>query len=341
MKQKENKFGAVAAAGHNLYFETAAMIVTLITIGKMLEAMSKGRTTNALKSLLKLAPQTAVIEDADGNEREIPVEELAVGDIFIVRPGGSIPVDGVITSGQTSINQAVMTGESLPVDKTVGDDVSSGTVNQFGAFEMKATKVGEDSSIQRMISLVQSADAGKAKIVNLADRWAVWIVIIALTAAGLTWLITGQIIRAVTILVVFCPCSLVLATPTAIMAGIGNVAKHGFLVREGDALERLASVKKITFDKTGTLTNGVPVVTAYKSLVPGVSDDELWQLTASAENLSEHPLGKAITKGYKEKGGSLLHVDDFNMVTGRGVTAVIGGKNFLSGYSIMLFYFLI
>lgn len=189
-------------------------------------------------------------------EKTIPAEQVKVGDIFRVLPGETVPVDGVITSGQTSVNQAVMTGESLPVDKTVGEEVSSGTVNQFGAFEMKASKVGEDSSIQRMIRLVQSADAGKAKIVGLADRWATWIVVIALTAAALTWLISGEIIRAVTILVVFCPCALVLATPTAIMAAIGNATKHGFLVREGDALERLASVKKITFDKTGTLTYG-------------------------------------------------------------------------------------
>ena len=316
------------------YF-AAGEVAVIMQLGGLLEDLTVARARAGIEKLVQMTPKTARVISGD-SETIIPAQDVKVGDMLRVLPGESIPVDGVITSGQTSINQAVMTGESLPVDKTVGDDVSSGTVNQFGAFEMKATKVGEDSSIQRMISLVQSADAGKAKIVNLADRWAVWIVIIALTAAGLTWLITGQIIRAVTILVVFCPCSLVLATPTAIMAGIGNVAKHGFLVREGDALERLASVKKITFDKTGTLTNGVPVVTAYKSLVPGVSDDELWQLTASAENLSEHPLGKAITKGYKEKGGSLLHVDDFNMVTGRGVTAVIGGKNILAGNSKML-----
>ena len=165
-------------------------------------------------------------------------------------------MDGVITSGQTSIDQAVMTGESLPVDKCVGDEVMSGTVNQFGAFEMRSTRVGEDSSIQRMVRLVQSADAGKAQIVGIADRWATWIVVIALSAAALTWLISGEIIRAVTILVVFCPCALVLATPTAIMAAIGNATHHGFLVREGDALERLAGVSRVAFDKTGTLTYG-------------------------------------------------------------------------------------
>ena len=190
----------------------------------------------------------------DEKEQIISAEKVQIGDVLRVLPGETIPVDGVILSGQTSINQAVMTGESLPVDKTAGDDVSSGTVNQFGAFEMKAVKVGEDSSIQRMIRLVQSADADKAKIVGLADRWATWIVVIALSAATLTWIFTGEIIRAVTILVVFCPCALVLATPTAIMAAIGNATKHGFLVREGDALERLAKVTKITFDKTGTLT---------------------------------------------------------------------------------------
>ena len=183
-----------------------------------------------------------------------------------VLPGESIPVDGIITSGQTSINQAVMTGESMPVDKTAGDEVSSGTVNQFGAFDMKAVKVGEDSSIQRMIQLVKSADADKAKIVRLADKWATWIVVIALAAAALTWFFYGEIIRAVTILVVFCPCALVLATPTAIMAAIGNAAKHGFLVREGDAFRAACFSDKITFDKTGTLTYGTPTVTAAVSV---------------------------------------------------------------------------
>lgn len=189
-----------------------------------------------IEKLVRLTPQTARLVK-DGTETIVAATDVAVDDILRVLPGETIPVDGVILSGNTSVNQAVMTGESLPVDKTVGDEVSSGTVNQFGTFEMKATKVGEDSSIQRMIRLVQSADAGKAKIVGLADRFATWIVVIALSAAALTWLFTGQIIRAVTILVVFCPCALVLATPTAIMAAIGNATKHGFLVREGDALE--------------------------------------------------------------------------------------------------------
>ena len=246
-------------------------------------------------------------------------------------PGESVPVDGMIVSGQTSINQAVMTGESLPVDKTVGDAVSSGTVNQFGAFEMEATKVGEDSSIQRMIRLVQSADAGKAKIVGLADRWATWIVVIALSAAALTWLISGQVIRAVTILVVFCPCALVLATPTAIMAAIGNATKHGFLVREGDALERLANAKVIAFDKTGTLTYGTPEVTAVESVCETLEKEAVYRLAASAEQFSEHPLGKAIVRCCRKTGAELATAEDFEMIPGRGVCARIEGRQILAG----------
>ena len=209
-------------------------------------------------------------------------------------------MDGVILSGQTSINQAVMTGESLPVDKTTGDMVSSGTVTQFGAFEMEATKVGEDSSIQRMIRLVQSADAGKAKIVGIADRWATWIVVIALSAAAITWVVTGQIIRAVTILVVFCPCALVLATPTAIMAAIGNATKHGFLVREGDALERLVKAKVIAIALAiiGTLNpvvgalvhNAGFVLVITNSALPSVLSAQSWRLCAQCCCLCEYAI---------------------------------------------------
>ena len=225
----------------------AGEVAFIMQLGALLEELTVARARAGIEKLVHLTPQTARIL-TDGKECVVPAAQVKVGDLLRILPGEGIPVDGVIVSGQTSINQAVMTGESLPVDKTVGDEVSSGTVNQFGAFEMKATKVGEDSSIQRMIRLVQSADAGKAKIVGIADRWATWIVVIALSAAALTWLISGEIIRAVTILVVFCPCALVLATPTAIMAAIGNATKHGFLVREGDALERLAKVRVIAFD---------------------------------------------------------------------------------------------
>lgn len=308
----------------------AGEVAVIMQLGALLEELTVARARAGIEKLVHLTPQTARIL-RDGREEIVPAEQVKVGDRIRVLPGESVPVDGVIVSGQTSVNQAVMTGESLPVDKTVGDTVSSGTVNQFGAFEMKATKVGEDSSIQRMIRLVQSADAGKAKIVGLADRWATWIVVIALSAAGLTWLITGQIIRAVTILVVFCPCALVLATPTAIMAAIGNATKHGFLVREGDALERLSKAKVIAFDKTGTLTCGIPEVVATESVSAEFDKDEIYRLAASAEQLSEHPLGKAIVRCYKKTGAALAETTDFVMIPGRGVCAAVGGKNILAG----------
>ena len=304
----------------------AGEVAFIMQLGALLEDLTVAKARAGIEKLVHLTPQTARVITG-GAERIVPAEQVKVDDLLRVLPGETVPVDGVITSGQTSVNQAVMTGESLPVDKTAGDEVSSGTVNQFGAFEMRATKVGEDSSIQRMIRLVQSADAGKAKIVGLADRWATWIVVIALTAAALTWLITGEMIRAVTILVVFCPCALVLATPTAIMAAIGNATKHGFLVREGDALERLAKVTKITFDKTGTLTYGTPKVTAVES-VSDYSEDDLFALTAAAEQFSEHPLGKAIVKCYGRKPRA---AQEFQMIPGEGVTAFVGGKQIKAG----------
>lgn len=309
----------------------AGEVAFIMQLGALLEDLTVARARAGIEKLVHLTPQTARVL-ADGQEKIIPAEQVQVDDVLRVLPGETVPVDGVILSGQTSINQAVMTGESLPVDKTVGDEVSSGTVNQFGAFEMKATKVGEDSSIQRMIRLVQSADADKAKIVGLADRWATWIVVIALSAAALTWIFTGQIIRAVTILVVFCPCALVLATPTAIMAAIGNATKHGFLIREGDALERLAKVTKITFDKTGTLTYGTPVVTEVKS-VSSYSDAEIYAFAAAAEKLSEHPLGKAIVKCY---GKSVSAPEKFYMEPGAGVSAEVDGKVILAGNAKLL-----
>ena len=231
----------------------AGEVAFIMQLGGLLEELTVAKARAGIEKLVHLTPQTARVLHMD-KEDIILAEQVKVGDRIRILPGETVPVDGIIIKGQTSINQAVMTGESLPVDKTVGDEVSSGTVNQFGTFEMETIKVGEDSSIQRMIRLVQSADAGKAKIVGIADRWATWIVVIALSVAVITWLISGHIIRAVTILVVFCPCALVLATPTAIMAAIGNATKHGFLVRQGDALERLANAKIIAFDKTGTLT---------------------------------------------------------------------------------------
>ena len=315
----------------------AGEVAFIMQLGALLEDLTVAKARAGIEKLVHLTPRTARRISAAGNEASgaeeiVPAEQVQVGDMLRVLPGEAVPVDGVIVSGETSVNQAVMTGESLPVDKKPGDAVSSGTVNQFGAFEMRAEKVGEDSSIQRMIRLVQSADAGKAKIVGIADRWATWIVVIALTAAALTWLISGEIIRAVTILVVFCPCALVLATPTAIMAAIGNATKHGFLVREGDALERLSTVKRITFDKTGTLTYGTPQVTAVESILPGLSTRELYAYAAGSELNSEHPLGKAVVRCYKSETGNLpLPPDKFQMLPGRGVQAVINGRTVLAG----------
>ncbi len=299
----------------------AGEVAFIMQLGALLEDMTVAKARAGIEKLVHLTPQRARILSGE-TEKIIPAEEVKVGDLLRVLPGESVPVDGVIVSGQTSVNQAVMTGESLPVDKTAGDEVSSGTVNQFGSFDMMATKVGQDSSIQRMIRLVQSADAGKAKIVGIADRWATWIVVTALTAAALTWIISGEIIRAVTILVVFCPCALVLATPTAIMAAIGNATKHGFLVREGDALERLASVTKIAFDKTGTLTYGTPEVTVVRSFTPAYTEEELYSFAASAELRSEHPLGKAVVRCFRQKHlASVPQPADFEMIPGRGVAA--------------------
>lgn len=310
----------------------AGEVAFIMQLGSLLEELTVARARAGIERLVRLTPQTARVIDG-GEERVIPAGQVKVGDVLRVLPGESVPVDGVIISGETSINQAVMTGEPLPVDKTAGDEVSSGTVNQFGAFEMRAVRVGDDSSIQRMIRLVQSADAGKAKIVGIADRWATWIVVIALSAAAVTWLVTGLIIRAVTILVVFCPCALVLATPTAIMAAIGNATKHGFLVREGDALERLAGVKLIAFDKTGTLTYGTPEVVYAGSVSDEYSDGDIYRMAAAAEQMSEHPLGKAIAASYRHAAGSGISesAENFKMIPGRGVCASIGGKQVFAG----------
>ena len=309
---------ASLAIGENF---AAGEVAFIMQLGALLEDLTVAKARSGIEKLIHLTPRTA--RKVEGkSETVIPAQQVHVGDVLRVLPGETVPVDGVILCGQTSINQAVMTGESLPVDKGPGDSVSSGTVNQFGSFDMTAVRVGEDSSIQRMIRLVQSTDAGKAKIVGIADRWATWIIAIALAAAILTGIVTQEPIRAVTILVVFCPCALVLATPTAIMAAIGNATKYGFLVREGDALERLATVSCIAFDKTGTLTRGDLQVTAVKSFHPHMSDSMLYTQAACAEQRSEHPLGKAVVRCHGEEVGiSLPPADAFRMLPGRGVEA--------------------
>lgn len=309
----------------------AGEIAFIMALGAFLEERTVAKARAGIEKLVQLTPTTARLI-RNGEELLVPAEQIQVDDMLRVHAGETIAVDGIITYGQTSVNQAVMTGESLPVDKNTGDEVFSGTVNQYGSFDMRATKVGEDSSLQRMIRLVQSADAGKARIVGIADRWATWIVAIALLSALGTWFMSGEIIRAVTILVVFCPCALVLATPTAIMAGIGNAAKSGILIREGDALERLAAVRRIAFDKTGTITYGKPDVTAIECFHASLSADELLFFTASAEQRSEHPLGKAIAAYYRTNQTLPLYdPQEFQMLPGRGVSAQVKDLHILAG----------
>lgn len=314
----------------------AGEVAFIMIIGAFLEERTVAKARAGIEKLVHLTPATARVV-RDGEEQIIPAEQVKVGDILRILAGETIAVDGVITNGQTSVDQSVMTGESLLVDKSEGDEVQSGTVNQFGTFDMTAQKVGEDSSLQRMIRLVESADAGTAKIVGIADRWATWIVVIALVSAGMTWLVTGEIIRAVTILVVFCPCALVLATPTAIMAGIGNATKYGILISRGDALERLAKVKRIAFDKTGTLTFGKPTVTQVESCVTDMNSEGLLEITAAAQLRSEHPLGKAIVAYYRQRQRKALpEPQAFQLLPGRGVSATVSGQEIFAGNEAMV-----
>ncbi|MDR3237647.1 MAG: cation-translocating P-type ATPase, partial [Spirochaetia bacterium] len=314
----------------------AGEVAFIMTIGAYLEERTVAKARAGIEKLVQLRPAMARLVQ-NGGEIMVSAGEVKIGDTLRVLAGETIAVDGIIIKGQSSIDQSVMTGESLPVDKGEGDEVLSGTVNQFGTFDMTAQKVGEDSSLQRMIRLVEQADAGKAKIVSLADKWATWIVVIALISAAITWFATGEIIRSVTILVVFCPCALVLATPTAIMAGIGNAAKYGILISRGDALERMAKVRCITFDKTGTLTYGKPAVVKVKSADLSVGEAELLEITAALELRSEHPLGKAIAAHYKQKlGKAPFEPEDFELMPGRGVSAAMKGKRVFAGNEALL-----
>jgi len=302
----------------------------------LLEERTVAKARAGIEKLVHLTPRIARVV-RNGVESIIPAKDVNVDDMLRVLAGETIAVDGIIVFGQTSINQSVMTGESLPIDKGIGEDVYSGTVNQFGTFDMRVTKEDANSSLQRMIKLVESADASKAKIVGIADRWATWIVIVALAAAFGTWFITGEIIRSVTILVVFCPCALVLATPTAIMASIGNASKFGILVRAGDALERLSKVTIIAFDKTGTLTYGKPDVVAVQSYIANISSKKLLELTASAELRSEHPLGKAIVSHFRRTSNiTLKEPQEFTMIAGCGVKATVAGDIIFAGNTPLL-----
>ena len=313
----------------------AGEVAFIMQLGALLENLTVAKAKKGIEKLIKMTPETARRID-NGIETIVSVEDIKVGNVIRIIPGETIPVDGIIISGNTSVNQAVMTGESVPADKTVGDTVLSGTINMFGSFDMTAQKTGKNSSIQKMIELVKQADANKAKIVRLTDNWATWIVVTALSAALGTWIVTGEIIRAVTILVVFCPCALVLATPTAIIAAIGNLTKHGFLVRQADALERLAKVNIITFDKTGTLTEGTLEIEAIETFSSEISKQNLLQITASAELLSEHPLAKAVVKKAEEENINIIKPEKFEMFPGKGIEAFYENKKILAGNFALL-----
>lgn len=311
------------------YF-AAGEVAMIMAIGKLLEDATARKARKGIEKLINLTPKTARIK-RDGKEEIIPTDDVKAGDILIVLAGETIAADGIITSGETSVDQSATTGESIPADKTIGDEVTSGTINRFGTFEMRATRVGGDSSLQRMIQLAEQADANKAPIVKQADRWATWLVVIALSIAGVTWLFSGQLIRAVTVLVVFCPCAFILATPTAVMAGIGNAARFGILVRSGDALQRFSQIGYVAFDKTGTLTHGKPEVVGVESFDSALDSKELLRLTALAEQRSEHPLGKAIHKYYLNHGGAPQEIQVFKLAAGMGVSAKVDRFDMIAG----------
>ncbi len=312
---------------HEFYFESAAMILTLITVGKMLEAYSKGKTTNALRSLMDLAPKTAVVI-RDGGEVTVSVDDVAVGDQFVVRPGQSIPVDGVVLEGSGAVDESALTGESIPVDKAEGDHVSSGTINQSGFLRCKAVRVGEDSTLAQIIAMVSDAAATKAPIAHLADVISGWFVPVVIAIAIITtiiWLAVGREIgfalaRGISVLVVSCPCALGLATPVAIMVGSGVGAKNGILFKTAAALQETGNVQIVALDKTGTITSGHPVVT---DLLPAgdVSESELLTLAASLEALSEHPLARAVTEYASSKAAATLPLTDFTALPGNGLRA--------------------
>ena len=314
----------------------AGEVAVIMQLGALLEEVTTSRARAGIEKLVRLSPQTARFLK-DGREVTAPADLVRESDILRVLPGETVPADGVILHGESSVNQALLTGESLPVDKGAGDAVYSGTVNLYGTFDMQATRSGEESTIRRMIRLVQSADAGKAKIVRLADRWATWIVAGAFAAALAVWFVTGDMLRAVTVLVVFCPCSLVLATPTAIVAATGNLTGHGILVREGDALERLADVRVCAFDKTGTLTEGRPKVREIRSFLPEYTPERLHVLLAAAEQRSEHPLGRAVVQALQAREAAALpSAENFRMIPGRGIGADVDGHRILAGNAAFL-----
>lgn len=329
-------------AVHLLYFESAGVIITLILLGKMLEAVSKGKTGEAIKKLMGLAPKTAFVIQ-NGAETEIPVEEVEIGDIIIVKPGAKIPVDGVVIEGHTAIDESMLTGESMPVDKKAGDKVYAASLNTTGTVKFRAEKVGSDTALAQIIKLVEQAQGSKAPIAKLADIVAGYFVpaVIAIAvASGIAWFIgTGDFKFALTIfisvLVIACPCALGLATPTAIMVGTGKGAENGILIKSGEALETAHKINAIILDKTGTITEGKPSVTDL-ICASNFTQEKLLQLVASAEKNSEHPLGQAIVRGAQEKSLALLEAENFNSITGQGIEAQIAGLSVFVGNRKMM-----
>ena len=335
--QQKGDGAGVMTYMHELYFESAAMILTLITVGKMLEAHSKGKTTDAIKGLMKLAPKTAIVV-VDGEEREVSIEQVKKGDIFVVRPGENIPVDGIVLEGSSAVNEAALTGESVPVDKSIGDNVSAATVNQSGFLRCEAVRVGEDTTLSQIIQMVSDAAATKAPIAKVADKVSGVFVPAVITIAAITtiiWLLAGQdmgyaLARGISVLVISCPCALGLATPVAIMVGNGVGAKNGIMFKTAVSLEEAGKTQIAVLDKTGTITNGEPKVT---KILPaeGVSEKELLEFAYGLEEKSEHPLAKAVVGYAKEQSLHLPEVEDFQALPGNGLSGMFQGKNLYGG----------
>ncbi|MCL1958851.1 MAG: heavy metal translocating P-type ATPase [Spirochaetes bacterium] len=342
----------IAAGNHHaveaLYFETAGVIIALILLGKSLEAVSKGRTSEAIKKLMGLAPKTAIVI-VNGEEKEIPINEVVPGDIVVVKPGAKIPVDGIVTEGQSAVDESMLTGESMPIDKKSGDSVYGATININGRFCFRAEKVGNETALAQIIKLVEDAQGSKAPIAQMADIVSGYFVPVVCTialAAGIAWFIAasagivslpaGKTVTEfaltifISVLVIACPCALGLATPTAIMVATGKGAENGILIKGGEALETAHKIQTIVFDKTGTITEGKPEVTDVVTAA-GIEENYLLQITASAEKGSEHPLGQAIVHGAQNRGLTLFDTENFSAVTGRGIEAVINGVSVLAG----------
>lgn len=312
----------------------AGEVAFIMALGAILEEKTVERSKKGIQKLIRLAPSQGrrlILQNGVTVEEIVPTEEIRRGDLLRILPGETIPVDGEIISGNTSVDQSVITGESLPIDKSVGDGVFCGTINRFGAVDIRATEVGEDSSLQKLIRLVQEAENNQAPMQRIVDKWATWLVPIALGIAIAAYLFTGELVRAVTVLVVFCPCALVLATPTSIIAAIGQATKHGVIIKSGEALENMGKVDSIAFDKTGTLTHGNLEVSDIVSFEDTLTETDILTLTAAAESFSEHPLGKAIVAHAKNRDLRLPSASDFSMLPGKGIRSTVENRTLLCG----------